>query len=281
MRPVVSVALITYNHEAYIEQAIESAVSQELMVPFEVIVGEDCSTDNTRSLVERFQRNYPDLIVPIFRQKRVGSNGNMLDVFASAQGDYIAYLDGDDYWTDPRKLQKQLDLFTANPSYVICHHEARLQYEQLPVERSLYTGPLPSPVTGVDDLLPGCYIAPSTYMFPKRALQTPCWVGDLLCADWALHILLAMSGPIYYINEPMSVYRVHATGMWSRLGVPDRLLGYLELYQALLKWTPLRSNKRLWVLWVRTGLHTVRQLIRARRYAEARRLLLRLPLPTR
>ena len=123
--PFVSVVMITYNHEDYIGQAIEHVARQETSFPFELIIGEDCSTDRTRQIVFEYQKKYPNLIRIIISEKNVGARRNLLRTEVACRGKYIAYCEGDDYWHDPRKLQIQVDFLESNPNYGLVCSDAR------------------------------------------------------------------------------------------------------------------------------------------------------------
>jgi glycosyltransferase involved in cell wall biosynthesis len=124
--PLISVCIITYNHERYIRQCLEGVVMQKTNFAFEVIVGEDCSTDNTRQIVAEFEARYPDLIKPVYHTRNVGGARNGYEFcYPKLTGKYIAICEGDDYWTDEYKLQKQVDFLEQNPDYVMCFHRVQ------------------------------------------------------------------------------------------------------------------------------------------------------------
>ena len=114
----VSVVVPTYNQERYIRHTLESAVNQKTDFGYEILVGEDCSTDNTSAVVREYAQKYPDKIVAFIREKNYGMGGNVMDLMMRAKGDYIAFLEGDDYWLDENKLQKQVDFLNTHPDYV-------------------------------------------------------------------------------------------------------------------------------------------------------------------
>ena len=121
--PLVSVAVITYNHENYIRQCLEGILMQKTDFPFEIIIGEDCSTDGTRKVIEEFEKKYPAIVKPIYQEKNVGGAVNAYSYcYPRLSGKYIAICEGDDYWTDEYKLQKQVDFLEQNPEYVLCFH---------------------------------------------------------------------------------------------------------------------------------------------------------------
>ena len=117
-RPLVSVGVMTYNHEKYIAKAIESVIMQEVNFKYEIVIAEDCSTDRTRDIVIEYQKKYPDLIRLILHEQNVGMKANSNILRRSCRGIYRANLEGDDFWIDPCKLQKQVDFLEQNQDYV-------------------------------------------------------------------------------------------------------------------------------------------------------------------
>lgn len=131
--PLVSVKTITYNHEPYIRQCIEGVLMQKTNFKYEYIIGEDCSTDGTRAVVMEYAEKYPDIIKVITSNQNVGARANGIRVRNACKGKYQATCEGDDYWTDPNKLQKQVDFLEANPDYVgvytnynICNRDGKV-----------------------------------------------------------------------------------------------------------------------------------------------------------
>ena len=118
--PIVSVIVITYKQEKFIGHTLESIVSQKTDFEYEVLVGDDCSPDNTGKIVKEYTEKYPDLITPFIREKNLGMTGNMSELFTHVRGKYVALLEGDDYWVDEKKLQKQVDFLESHPDYVAC-----------------------------------------------------------------------------------------------------------------------------------------------------------------
>lgn len=119
--PLLSVCLVTYNHEELIGKALEGAVRQQTSFPFEIVIGEDCSTDGTRAICEIYAQQYPDIVRLLPSQKNMGLNANMLRTFRQCRGQYIAYLEGDDHWVTTDKLQKQVDVLETQPDVVLVH----------------------------------------------------------------------------------------------------------------------------------------------------------------
>ena len=126
--PLVSVAMITYNHENYISQAIQGVLNQQTAFPYELVVGEDCSLDNTRQIVLDFQQRFPHRMRAITSPRNVGGHQNVLRVQQACRGKYIAVCEGDDYWHNPQKLQIQVNFLEANPDYGMVHGDVRIHY---------------------------------------------------------------------------------------------------------------------------------------------------------
>lgn len=124
-RPLLSIVTITYNHELFIAKTIEGVLMQQVNFPMEFIIAEDCSTDNTKKIVLDYANLYPELIKVITSENNVGAVANERRAMLAARGKYIAFCEGDDYWTDPLKLQKQVDFLETHPEYCVCFHRYR------------------------------------------------------------------------------------------------------------------------------------------------------------
>lgn len=116
----ISVIIITYNHEKYIHQAIESVLKQKVNFDYEIIIGDDASTDNTQEIIKGFQERFPDIFKAILRKENLGTTRNVYDLKLMAKGEYIAFLEGDDFWVDKNKLQKQVEFLDKNKDYIGC-----------------------------------------------------------------------------------------------------------------------------------------------------------------
>lgn len=228
----VSVCMITYNHEKYISQAIESVLMQKTNFYFELIVGDDFSLDNTQNIINKIHLQYPDKIVPILRKKNIGMMPNFIDVLQNAKGKYIAILEGDDYWTDPHKLQKQVDFLEANPDYVISYTDYSQTVEGSGVfteRKNLYH----KETLGINDLLEHNYISTLTCVFRNNLFKEfPKEFYDLKVGDWPLHMLNAKHGKIKYHKGWVSgVYRIHGGGVWSGQHKLTKYIAYAEVYE--------------------------------------------------
>lgn len=124
IRPYISICMITYNHETFIAQALESILKQKGTFSYEIVIGEDCSTDSTRNILEAYKKQYPQIIKLLLHDTNIGMMENFIQTLQACSGKYIAILEGDDYWADPEKLQKQINFLDNNPEYVITYTSA-------------------------------------------------------------------------------------------------------------------------------------------------------------
>src|SRR3990167_1123773 len=205
----VSVCMVTYNHEKYIAQAIESVLMQKTNFDYELVIGEDCSTDKTKKIIIKYQKRYPKIIRIILNKKNLGAGLNFVQILEACKGEYIALLDGDDYWTDPVKLQKQVDFLDNNPYYSISSHNVYVIQEgskDKPVE---WLGKKHRETSTLEDILEfGSGGATCSLVFRRKSLMPlPKWYYSLPGGDWALQILCTIHGKMYYFNEIMGVYQ--------------------------------------------------------------------------
>lgn len=216
-RPVVSVCMITYNHEKYIAQAIESVLMQETNFKYELVIGEDCSTDDTRYIVRAYGERYPEQIRLLLPERNQGMIANFVSTLNVCRGQYIALLEGDDYWTDPLKLQKQVDFLEEHKECVICFHDAKVIHEDGSKESHSYLPAGQKVISTLDDLLVSNFI-PTCSVFFRNGLikEFPEWYYELKMGDWPLHILNAKHGKIGYINNEMAVRR-YSSGIHSSM----------------------------------------------------------------
>jgi glycosyltransferase involved in cell wall biosynthesis len=220
----VSVAMITYNHEPFIAQAVESALLQETSFLVEIVVGDDASTDRTREILAELRQRHPERIRLLLHQRNVGMHRNLVATLEACRGEYIALLEGDDYWTDFAKLQKQADFLDAAPDCAICHHNALRIYDDGSVPPEPWHRRAPRRRQTLDDLMRENVIVTCTAMFRRRDVpQWPEWYFRAKVGDWPLHILVARQGAIGYLDEVMGAYRVHPGGVWSLQSRADGL----------------------------------------------------------
>ncbi len=205
-----SVCMITYNHEQFISQALDSILMQKTDFPIEIVIGEDCSTDNTREICISYKEKYPDIIKLNLPEKNQGPQPNFLNTFSLCTGKYIALCEGDDYWTDENKLQRQVDFLEQNTDFEMSsHHSVILGHNK----KMLYDPPLTKTTFTTTDLLVSDWgIMTASIVFRKNGFEFPHWFVNIKNGDYALQLLLSLKGKIGYIPEYMSVYRRHLGG---------------------------------------------------------------------
>jgi len=247
-----SVMMITYNHERFIAQAIESVLAQRVNFDYEIVIGEDCSTDGTRAVIMDFHRRYPNRIVPLLRDRNLGAMRNFTETLAVCRGKYVAMLEGDDYWTHADKLQTQVNFLDEHLDYAICCHRAQFVDETGAGQSGIFPT-RPAGTYTIADLFDGNLIVTCSVMYRWGSVGSlPNWFLTLKMGDWPLHILVARAGKIHLMDEVMSVYRIHQGGIWSSLSHFDRLCAIREMLTVL--------NKHLGFEYRRTIRRTLAQL---------------------
>ena len=221
----VSVAMITYNHERYIEQAVRSVLTQKVNFPYEIVIGEDCSTDRTREILIELQRQHPDRIRVLEHPHNLGMLPNFVATLQACQGQYVALLEGDDYWVDDTKLQRQVDFLNAHPECSICHTNAyRVIGDQTPASaESMHLKPPPQPMS-TGHLLNGHMCVTCTTMYRNRLFdEFPDWFTAGYSGDWTLQLLNLRYGVAGYLDQLMGAYRIHPQSNWSSMDRREQL----------------------------------------------------------
>lgn len=256
--PQVSVLVTAYMHERYIARALEGILDQR-GVRFELLVGDDASTDGTREVIERYARAHPGLIRTHFPEHNLGQGGSAIfaELLGRAQGEYIAGLDGDDFWTSPDKLQQQVAYMEEHPACAMCFHDVLCRHEDGSRPDARFTGGHSTREIGLQELLDGCQIASCSPMFRRRAIHPlPEWYFDLPWGDAPLYVLAAGRGTIDYLPDVMGVYRIHGQGMYrglSRLRVLELQASYYEQLRVPPSFQP-QLRQKLAETWVKLGL---------------------------
>lgn len=220
-KPKVSVCCTTFNHSKFLRAALDGFVMQKTNFPFEVIVHDDVSTDGTQDIIREYEKKYPNIIKPIYQtEKQFGVRPFLEEViYPRFQGEYVAINEGDDYWTDPNKLQKQVDFLDSHPDYSICFHPVRVTFEDKEYEDFIFPNTTNPELFTLQNLLKGNFIQTNSVMYRWRFSKdfSPADMGSVgvIPSDWYLHLLHAQVGKIGFINEVMSVYRRHSEGMWA------------------------------------------------------------------
>jgi len=212
--PLLSVCLITYNHADYIRDAIEGVLMQQASFPWELIIADDCSTDGTRNIVEEYANRYPRLIRLILQKTNVGAARNWMDLITGVTSKYLAYCEGDDYWTDPRKLQKQVDFLEGNPDYGLCYTRAR-QFDA--VKGEYESGCFGRPFQSrneilLSNLIPSLTIVARTDLYHRYIDEVKPQTRDWGMGDYPGWLWFAFNSRIHCMADITGTYRVAANG---------------------------------------------------------------------
>ncbi|MGA2541420.1 MAG: glycosyltransferase [Verrucomicrobiota bacterium] len=228
--PVVSVIMITYNHDKYVEQAIKGIITQRCDFPIELLIGEDCSTDRTRDICVEYQKRYPNLIRLITGETNVGMHKNMFRLYARARGRYLAFCEGDDYWCDETKLAKQIRLLDSRLHLSMCFSRGGIVRGSNPaLVQDWYPRSLKEEYT-IKDFISVRVGAPTCTVVYRNGLvpRFPTWLATCAVGDWPTHILHLAKGNAGYINDRLGIYRQHSGGLWASASAQDRLQGMLD-----------------------------------------------------
>lgn len=245
LTPLVAIRCITYNQEKYIKETLEGFVMQKTNFPFVAIVHDDASTDNTVKIIREYAEKFPDIIKPIFETenqfqiggfKRISSIMN--EALLNTKAKYIAICEGDDYWSDPLKLQKQVDFMESHPDYSLHFHNAYFFNEPLNKIIGSFDKYKENKIVPIEDLIVGGGgFCPSCSLFYKANLanKIPNFCKKYHVGDYPLQLFLATQGKVFYSKEIMSVYRVATPGSWT-MNVsenPSLILQYQRLLRSL------------------------------------------------
>lgn len=228
--PKVSILCITYNQDKFIRQALENFVAQKTDFAFEILVHDDASTDKTVEIIKEFENKYPKIIRPVFQKENQFSKGlfgvPVKTLLEMARGECVALCEGDDYWTDHSKLQKQADFMDKNLSYSMCFHPAKVMFEKNPEKDYVYPDFKSNKNFTFEELLKLNFIQTSSVIYRKQKYYR--LLTKILPYDWYLHLFHANFGEIGFIDEIMSVYRRHPGGIWweSSLNMDNLHLKY-------------------------------------------------------
>lgn len=215
---MVSVVCNAYNHEKYIEKCLQGLVMQKTNFAYEILIHDDASTDGTADIIRTYEKMYPDLIKPIYQTENQYSKGGIYQFqYPRVKGRYIAFCEGDDYWTDENKLQRQYDAVEAHPEVDMCAHTADVISEDgervvqcisprkekciIPVEDVIYGG--------------GGFVATNSLMYRAELANTEYEFRNSWRIDYTLQVLGALRGGMLYLPENMSAYRRMSIGSWT------------------------------------------------------------------
>ena len=232
-KPKLTIHCITYNHEKYIAQALESFVMQKTNFHFEAIIGDDASTDRTQEIIKKYVNKHPDILKAVLRKKNVGPYNNSVDIFNRINSKYVSLCEGDDFFTDPLKLQKQVDFLDAHPEYSICFHPVKVFYEDNSQPNYIFPDKNYDKPFNFETLLTENFIQTNSCVYRWRFNNEKIedfYPKDIAPGDLYLHLLHAQKGKIGFISEVMSSYRKHSSGIWYKDPKKEYLFWFKNAY---------------------------------------------------
>lgn len=229
-----SVCLITYNHEEYIVQALESILNQRTNFEFEIIIGEDFSKDNTRFICQQYADRYPHRIKLVDAEGNVGMIKNFHRNLNNCKGKYVAFIEGDDYWTDPHKLQKQVDFLESDTSYSACFHNVEMKQDRDGKKKEwILHQALSKDSFSTGDILDPWFIPSLSVVFVNYPdFVLPDWFFNCRYGDLPFMLLLSLRGNFKYLDEVMGVYRLHDTGLTTKDLGYDKVILMIYIYES-------------------------------------------------
>ena len=250
IKPIISIGLITYQHENYIHAAMEGILAQEGIESYEIVVGDDQSSDNTRKILDQYATDHPNIRF-LNRPSNVGMHRNWLDVIQACNGKYIALIEGDDIWIDSQKLKKQVDRLESDDTLSVCFSDASiinemndgteygtyLEHQDIDQNQTRFT---------IKDLFIQNFISTCTVLLrnkvkwevPKEYFESP-------YVDWLILILVAQDGDLASIPETCSTYRIHPTGAYGYSGQELRKRNMIKVLRCLFHCVRSESHKTL------------------------------------
>ncbi len=234
--PLVSIICVAYNVEKYIASTLESLVGQVTDFSYEILVGENCSTDSTREIVIDYAKRYPEKIKPFLHKENIGLYRNCLTLWKAARGKYIAWCFGDDLWTYHRKLQKQIDILEKNPNLVACFHKTDIIFDD-----GRYFGPLPSfdepHMFSFPELCERNIITIPSVVYRNVIRSLPEELPMVEVCDYFIHLMYSLKGDFAYLPEPMAIARIRPFSYWESRPIEVRSVITLESILNFVKFT--------------------------------------------
>lgn len=241
--PLVSIAVLTYNHEKFIIQALESFLRQQTTFDFEIVIGDDASTDDTKNILKKFENEYPEKFCVTIQDSNIGMIPNFINTIQRCRGKYIAFCEGDDFWIESDKLQVQVDFLESNPNYGICFHDAQIYDDTLQMLK-------PDDITksdktdyDLDDLVIENFMHTPTVVL-RNDFKLPEDFVTLPIGDWPLYLLMLNQRKIKKIKRVMAVYRIHNQSAWSSKSMTYRLDKTIFTLKYILKTVDLTPSQR-------------------------------------
>jgi len=237
-KTTVSIFVMVYNHGQYLKDCLDSLLEQKTNFNYDIVVGEDCSKDNSREILLNYQKLYPGKFKLLLHTNNIGAVDNQNMTYENCSGKYIAICEGDDYWIDALKLQKQIDFLEKNPEYSLTFH--KIKEITTREERFSYDNPNEEKTYTLEDLSKENFIVTVSVVFRKNFEKLPEWMKYSPIGDYPLHLLNASFGLIKYFPEEMAAYRV-GSGIWSTQNTVDQIVNTMFSLKFLLQ--HFKNNK--------------------------------------
>lgn len=232
--------MLTFNHEQFLERALASVTAQTLWHQCELLIGEDCSTDNSRKIIAEFAARNGKSVIPCYSEHRsIGFHRNLERLILASRGKYIAFLESDDWWSEPLKLEMQVSMLESDSTLSFCGgittilNELQHRSDSLPIN---YIQPSPElQRVSFRDLIYSFSFHASSVLMRRSCIALPDWIFQQYCMDRPLYLLAALHGDAGVIRIPLSVYRLHATGVWAPLRPSQKSERSVSLFKAFIK----------------------------------------------
>lgn len=248
-KPLVSIGCLTYNHAPYIRQCIEGFLMQNTDFPFEIIINDDCSTDGTTEIIKEYEKQYPNLINAIYHSENQFSKGvkGMFNkyVFPVAQGKYMAICEGDDYWTDPLKLQKQVDFLENHPDYTMCFHDVDIKAELGRDSYDVFGKLEDKDYDAFEDIVTWC-VPTGSMLFKKEMTDKIPSNSRFTMGDNVIVLSCGQYGRIRCIPKKMGVYRLTSSGWIGSQSAKIQRYKYISHYYGLIESFPSCQNEKMY-----------------------------------
>lgn len=257
---MVTVKMITYNHAPYVAQAIEGVLAQVTTFPVMLVIGDDCSTDSTPEIIRRYASLYPDRIKAVLRPSNVGMVENFFSLDELVQGKYLAFCEGDDYWDDPYKLQKQVDILEGNASFGLVYTNVRQLVQGIGFKREVIRSSYPEGNV-LEELLNGAFISTvtvlvrcSAYFEAASSVKDKVLEYKLRMIDYPLWIEIASRHMVAHVNDYCAVYRILGESASHSVN-PDRQISF---HQSVIDVVTIYANELRMLDRVEQGVATKR-----------------------
>ena len=223
--PLVTISLVVFNQENYLRQTIESCLMQKVNFPYEIIIHDDNSSDNSAKIIQEYADAYPELIIPVLQTENQFSQGTEIIaefIIPKTKGKYLAFIEGDDYWIDPHKLQTQIDFLEENPDIVMCFTATKQAYPENSREPTIKRYAKQDALCSIKDVIRlGGNLVDMVSVVARRSLfeELPYWYYYAQTWDLTVPLLSLLHGKIQYLNQVTAVYRNNVPGSWTQKNV--------------------------------------------------------------